>query len=67
MKCHASALSQKLLRSRPAWGAWIEIEPSVAMDWPVNVAPARGAWIEILMVSLVKPLSVVAPRMGRVD
>ena len=42
MKCHASALSQKLLRSRPAWGAWIEISCLVAITSTLAVAPRTG-------------------------
>ena len=57
-----------LLLSRPAWGAWIEIERvMLPLHHPAMSRPAWGAWIEIPMFDWYYSDSQVAPRMGRVD
>ena len=56
-----------LLLSRPARGAWVEIQ---TMDFDKKIRdlsrPARGAWVEIPSESDMRPLHYVAPRKGRV-
>ena len=55
------------MRSRPARGAWIEIQ-SGSDDWLDKMSrPARGAWIEITEHGYIIGVMVVAPRKGRVD
>ena len=56
-----------MVKSRPAWGAWIEIPSVCIIIWSPTSRPAWGAWIEIVIVSAVDWLTKVAPRMGRVD
>ena len=54
--------------SRPARGAWIEIELQDGKSRLRGSRPARGAWIEISGLDravIVAPS--VAPRKGRVD
>ena len=53
--------------SRPAWGAWIEIEEPKGRHAEDASRPAWGAWIEILSKHSGTAKSAVAPRMGRVD
>ena len=56
------------LLSRPARGAWIEIEEIDKGSHPYTSRPARGAWIEIRNEMICRePDGVVAPRKGRVD
>ena len=38
-----------LFVSRPARGAWIEIDVYILKNVPLESRPARGAWIEILI------------------
>ena len=54
-------------KSRPVWGAWIEISTGGGLDAMTRSRPVWGAWIEI--VSEVNQFGgyEVAPRMGRVD
>ena len=56
------------LRSPPARGAWIEIDPppSPVQD-PAQSPPARGAWIEIPLSTGHMRKEQVAPRTGGVD
>ena len=54
-------------RSRPAWGAWIEISAVDKLTQVVKSRPAWGAWIEILSDKTDSNTNHVAPRMGRVD
>ena len=54
-------------KSRPARGAWIEIQHHGVHQGVPESRPAWGAWIEIPSISLPVALLIVAPRMGRVD
>ena len=54
-------------KSRPAWGAWIEIFPASALLALSLSRPARGAWIEIRVIERGKFVGAVAPREGCVD
>ena len=68
MKCKNGPIVVKLILSRPARGAWIEISGPKQGGWGRKKSrPARGAWIE--MQTTVRPIieSLVAPRTGRVD
>jgi len=53
--------------SRPAWGAWIEMELTARKIFPVESRPAWGAWIEIECLACRPMRYKVAPRLGRVD
>ena len=52
-------------KSRPVWGAWIEIRPE-ALQNPSSMRsrPVWGAWIEIALPPDPLPIPRVAPRMG---
>ena len=55
-------------KSRPVWGAWIEIVPVVRLDTVYRPSrPVWGAWIEMNREVVRMADNVVAPRMGRVD
>ena len=57
-----------LERSRPAWGAWIEITQNAIQRYDsITSRPAWGAWIEIIKDAKTGFMTPVAPRMGRVD
>ena len=67
MKCQTLGVLVDDRVSRPARGAWIEIETFPPSGDCRQSRPARGAWIEILMKSMKPDISIVAPRTGRVD
>ena len=48
----------------PLAGAWIEINPYLALNLPRPVAPLAGAWIEISKVSRKHSERTVAPLAG---
>ena len=52
--------------SRPARGAWVEIEPCVVVNCRNLSRPARGAWVEIKQGKDYDFTTLVAPRKGRV-
>ena len=53
--------------SRPARGAWVEIDPFDSLRDSLMSRPARGAWVEIrLMAVIIYNHYTVAPRKGRV-
>ena len=53
--------------SRPARGAWVEIQFREYHDTAKKSSrPARGAWVEILRHRPPDPHDAVAPRKGRV-
>ena len=55
-------------QSRPARGAWIEIEMAAKRALMTSKSrPARGAWIEITRPEPYGGADYVAPREGRVD
>ena len=54
-------------RSRPARGAWIETNGFLVRETNEKSRPARGAWIETERNVIVRSISCVAPRTGRVD
>ncbi len=56
----------QLIESRPARGAWVEIEEVKQLRLELQSRPARGAWVEILAVQQGTALATVAPRKGRV-
>ena len=64
-----SALVNRIaaVRSRPVWGAWIEIFLPREMGQAPESRPVWGAWIEIRETRLSRETEDVAPRMGRVD
>ena len=51
LKYHEEGHVIALALSRPARGAWIEIEHRAKLDVSHLSRPARGAWIEISIVS----------------
>ena len=56
-----------LLLSRPARGAWVEINKGlIYSNMGIGSRPARGAWVEIVGLLLIAPVLLVAPRKGRV-
>ena len=68
MKSYKAAKYHDYFTSRPARGAWIEIELVEEIRLVhARSRPARGAWIEIPS-SVSSPVKgAVAPRKGRVD
>ena len=52
--------------SRPARGAWVEIEVERNNRAVDQSRPARGAWVEIQISAIKYALTPVAPRKGRV-
>ena len=67
MKFNARLSQAGQLRSRPAWGAWIEIDISRRRKRKTESRPAWGAWIEITGFVITPARIGVAPRVGRVD
>ena len=56
------------VKSRPVWGAWIEIGQWCYVLHDKESRPVWGAWIEIAYLAYSASVRVpVAPRMGRVD
>ena len=45
-----------LIPSRPARGAWIEIEDDRQLAQNQQSRPARGAWIELSLLHILQPL-----------
>ena len=57
----------QLIESRPARGAWVEIEEVKQLRLELQSRPARGAWVEITIATLLSQVGeFVAPRKGRV-
>ena len=57
-----------MVKSRPVWGAWIEIWRADGQKYQYSRSrPVWGAWIEIFLTGFVIAPTLVAPRMGRVD
>ncbi len=54
------------LKSRPARGAWVEIEEVKQLWLELQSRPARGAWVEIDGFAFPSNAVRVAPRKGRV-
>ena len=53
--------------SRPARGAWVEIQTGACRSYADLSRPARGAWVEIMdYPNYCKEWEQVAPRKGRV-
>ena len=57
----------RLMKSHPARGAWIEIDKALMQYDGTESHPARGAWIEINTGAWLWMRMVVAPRKGCVD
>ena len=51
-------------RSRPAWGAWIEIDSQLLFDEVKKSRPAWGAWIEISKAFLLSSVLASRPAWG---
>jgi len=59
--------AKKTQLSLPAWGAWIEIQPTSSEVVKKVSLPAWGAWIEIEHNRPNPRALLVAPRVGSVD
>ena len=56
------------MKSRPVWGAWIEMSVIVsAVDWLTSRAPYGARGLKSDAVNITPDTELVAPRMGRVD
>ena len=55
-----------LLLSRPARGAWVDIDNIENGQTTIQSRPARGAWVEMMKNVSPNQSIIVAPRKGRV-
>ena len=68
LKFYIFVMVIKMIKSRLAWGVWVEI--SARFNYIISVKVSRlawGVWVEILIMWFVQTIIFVTPRMRRVS